>query len=92
MSLKTPCGALRGGFASCGKTLLACHSEEPQATRNLAVPRKQLRARFLAALGMTRERVFPQTAYGTTWQGRFAPAKRLRSRAGKEIALHCRTL
>ena len=26
------------GFTGCGKTRLACHSEEPQATRNLALP------------------------------------------------------
>jgi hypothetical protein len=25
------------GFTGCGKTRLACHSEEPQATRNLAL-------------------------------------------------------
>jgi hypothetical protein len=34
--------ALRGspegrGFTGCGRTRLACHSEEPQATRNLAL-------------------------------------------------------
>jgi len=29
-------------------TLLACHFEEPKAWRYLALPRKQIRARFLA--------------------------------------------
>jgi hypothetical protein len=32
---------------------MLCHSEEPQATRNLALSWKTLRARFLASLGTT---------------------------------------
>ncbi|MGD0129179.1 MAG: efflux RND transporter periplasmic adaptor subunit [Terriglobia bacterium] len=35
------------------KSPLVCHSEEPQATRNLALRLKTFGARFLASLGMT---------------------------------------
>ena len=37
----------------CLKTRLTCHSEEPQATRNLALPLRQTRARFLAAFTLS---------------------------------------
>ena len=35
------------------ETPLTCHSEEPQATRNLALPLRQTRARFLAAFTLS---------------------------------------
>src|SRR5271157_5853306 len=59
-------GALPTGYP---KTRLTCRSDGRQATRNLAVPRKQIRARFLAPLGMTRERVCPQNVKARLFQG-----------------------
>jgi hypothetical protein len=50
------------GFAGCGKTRLACHSEESRSDRDDEESRtalKILRARFLAPLGMTTWRGFP---------------------------------
>jgi hypothetical protein len=52
------------GFRVCVKTRFECHSEEPQATRNLALPLKTFRAGFLAEFTLSAQSEIPSLRSG----------------------------